>query len=106
MSEDLPTFERPTTAISGEGPVGNCSEPAQLLINSAFRIFTTYPGHVIRAPHTEVNQAPSQPARRRARAVHCDSRGGVRAVVPAHASECLDPAHGQSDVDGLDGGSP
>ena len=42
MSEDLPTFERPTTAISGEGPVGNCSEPAQLLINSAFRIFTRH----------------------------------------------------------------
>src|SRR5574341_267954 len=38
--DDLPTFERPTKAISGITPAGSCSAFWQLLINSADRIFT------------------------------------------------------------------
>src|SRR5581483_2326794 len=37
-SEDLPTFDRPTTAISGRPPPGQ-SPPALLFTNSAERIF-------------------------------------------------------------------
>lgn len=43
MSDDLPTLERPTKAISGASPVGNSSGLTQLLINSALRIFTVEP---------------------------------------------------------------
>src|SRR5262249_45651274 len=39
IREDLPTFERPTTANSGKSPRGNCSAATQLLINSAVRTF-------------------------------------------------------------------
>src|SRR5204863_3447157 len=45
ISEDFPTFERPTIATSGAGWRGNCSRVVQLLRNWASRIFTrgTYP---------------------------------------------------------------
>jgi len=39
MSDDLPTFDRPTNAISGKRSAGNCSGDTELLINSALSSF-------------------------------------------------------------------
>jgi hypothetical protein len=44
ISEDLPTFDRPTKAISGRRSWGNCSGLSQLLTNSAEMIFIADPG--------------------------------------------------------------
>src|SRR5262245_25295994 len=103
MSDDLPTFERPTTAISGKEAVGNCSGPAQLLINSAFRIFTRL---VIRVPHAEVNHATSQRFYARAAGLPRHSACGVGAALADHAVRCLGSPHEQSDEDGTDGSPP
>ena len=38
---DLPTLDRPTNAISGNRPAGNCSGETALLTNLALAIFKT-----------------------------------------------------------------
>jgi hypothetical protein len=45
ISDDLPTLERPTNAISGKRSAGNCSGDTELLINSALSSFILFAGH-------------------------------------------------------------